>query len=241
MERLDGVRTVSAVTIGLAWVAVTGAGSGSVLALPVLVVGLDGLGDSELVRVVAWLAGGAVVGGAIGYAIGVGLAPEMTVITLGFGIAIGGGLGTATRLLAGADETDQSDETMTVGMETDEEPVNLSPQPADLFELHPDPLLYYEDTGTGPVVRAANDAFESVFGVSSTALEGAAIADGLMTVERTEDIVSAAGAGEAFDGVLACETGATSKQYRIRVVAVDSDQATRGYVLYSSGATGQSG
>ena len=119
-------------------------------------------------------------------------------------------------------------ESMTVRMEQG----NPGPQPADLFEAHPDPLLYYANEGEGPVVRAANDAFVEAFGVPAGAVEDAALRDTLMIAAPTEEVVDAAARGGTFDEVLACE-GEGVAQFRVRVVAVSDEVGARGYVVYS--------
>jgi PAS domain-containing protein len=207
-----------------------GSEAGLAAAAPILVVGTDdGLGlRSQLL----WILGAAVLGGALGYGIATLAAPTATTISLGFGIAVGGGLGAVVRLLVVGDaETQQPDEmTVSSGGGGSSTP---DPQPVDLFEENPDPVLYFDDSGDGPVVRAANRAFEETFGVGSEAVENAALADALMVTDRTDDIVAAAGDAESFDAVIDCETATDDRRFRVRTVAVARSTGTRGYILYT--------
>jgi len=183
--------------------------------------------EFELAPLVVWLAGGAVVGGLLGWGAGIVFAPANAIIGFGLGFAIGGGLGAVSRLLT--DEADaEPPESVTVSMEGEQ--ADPGPQPVDLFEAHPDPLLYYVDEGDGPVVRAANPAFAEAFGVSAGVVEDAGLADALMVESRTGDVADAAAEGEGFDGVLAGEAGG---EFRVRVAAVSDDAGARGYVVYS--------
>jgi len=97
-------------------------------------------------------------------------------------------------------------------------------------------VLYFDDSGDGPVVRAANRAFEETFGVGSEAVENAALADALMVTERADDLVAAAGEAAAFDAVIDCETATDDRPFRVRTVAVARSTGTRGYVLYTPAA-----
>ena len=60
--------------------------------------------EFELAPLVVWLAGGAVVGGLLGWGAGIVFAPANAIIGFGLGFAIGGGLGAVSRLL-----TDEAD------------------------------------------------------------------------------------------------------------------------------------
>lgn len=187
--------------------------------------GVVNVRDSEFLALVGWLAGGAALGSLAGWAVAAAVGAIGTPTGVGVGFAVGGGLGTVLKLIV-ADEEGRTPESMTVSMDGEE-----GPQPADLFEIHPDPVLYYVDEGRGPVVRAANDAFAETFGVPASAVENAALGDALMVV-RGEDVVDAAADGSAFDGVLPSEADG-SEAYRVRVAAVSGGAKTSGYVLYS--------
>lgn len=206
-------------------------GSGLALAAPMLLVGTeDSLG---LRNQLLWILASALLGGGLGYGIATVAAPTATTIALGFGLAVGGGLGAVVRLLVVEDtETTEPDEmaVSSSGGGTD----TPDPQPVDLFDENPDPVLYFDNSGEGPVVRAANTAFEETFGVGSGAVENAALADALMVTDRAETIVATASEATAFGAVLGCETATGEKRFRVRTVAVARGPATRGYVIYTA-------
>lgn len=198
------------------------------------------LGDvrrrSGLTPLVGWLLGGSLLGAALGYVATVWFTgfPLATEGGVGLGIALGGGLGVVSNLVA-ADARDgdvEAVESMTVDMDADDSP---SPRPADLFDGHPDPILYVADEGHGPVVRAANDAFTEAFGVPADAINGTPLDEALMATDdatgssAVSDIVDAAAAGERFDTVLACQTRDGETRFRIRTAGRGAD----GYVIYT--------
>lgn len=222
--------------VGLAGLvlAVAVAGSESTAAAaPVLVVGLAG--RHNLYSLLGWIGGGAgVVGVAfwgLGKVVSLPLPPELL---LGFGLAVGGGLGGVIRLLAVGEQRAETDETVTFergGAEGGES--SSEPRPADLFEESPDPILYFDDSGDGPVVRAVNPAFEETFGVTVTAVADAALADASMATDRVDDLVAAAAAGEPFRATVPCETADGSRPFRITTATRSDEAGTRGYLLYT--------
>lgn len=224
-------QTLAVTAAGLAGLLATlGFETSLALAAPILVVGTDdGLG---LRRQLLWIFGSAIVGGGLGYGIATLAAPAATTIALGFGLAVGGGLGAVVRLLVVEDTEVQQPDEMTVSPRNDRTSAP-DPQPVDLFDKNPDPVLYFDDSGDGPVVRAANRAFEDTFGVGSDAVENAALADALMLTEQTEAVVAAASDAEPFDAVIDCETVSDNRPFRVRTLAVARGAGTRGYVLYT--------
>ena len=214
----------------VALVALSGSGTAVALGAPILVAATDdGLGlRSQLL----WIFGSALIGGGVGYGIATLVAPTATTIALGFGIAVGGGLGAVVRLFAVEQTEPQELDEVTVSS-SGGETSTPDPQPVDLFDENPDPVLYFDDSGDGPVVRAANRAFEDTFGVGSEAVENAALADALMVTDRTEGVVTAASDAGSFDAVIDCETAGDERPFRVRTVAVARGTGTRGYVLYT--------
>lgn len=200
------------------------------------------LGDvrqrSGLTALVGWLVGGSLLGAAIGYVAtvmiaGVPLAAEGGV---GLGIALGGGLGVVSNLMA-ADARDSSGgtetaESVTVDMESDDSP---SPRPADLFDGHPDPILYVADQGHGPVVLAANDAFTETFDVPGDAMSGTPLDEALMVADDAADsaaitdIVDGIAADERTGTTVACQTPGGERRFRLRTAG----RGTDGYVIYT--------
>lgn len=226
-----GWHTLAGTVVGLVEIAgLVGAESGLAVAAPILAVGADdGLG---LRTQLLWIFGAGALGGVLGYAIATLAAPTATTLALGFGIAVGGGLGAVVRLLAVGDTEPQEPDDVTVSSRRTE-PSTPDPQPVDLFEENPDPVLYFDDSGDGPVVRAANRAFEETFGVDSEAVENAALADALMVTERADDVVTAAADAATFEAVIDCETATDEQSFRVRTIAVARGNGTRGYVLYT--------
>jgi PAS domain-containing protein len=181
---------------------------------------------------------GSIAAGAIGLglilwlvATGTTLLPVSALIAAGVGLAVGGGLGSVVWLFAVGDEEVDTGGSVTVDMDG-QGAAGPAPEPVDLFEASPDPILFYAETPEGPVVRAVNPAFVSAFGVTSDALDGVPLREGLLVTEGAEDVVAAARAGETFDEVLACEGENGTQSLRVRLAATGRDR-TDGYVLYT--------
>jgi hypothetical protein len=191
-----------------------------------------GVTDDGFWNLVGWIVGAAAVGGAIGYGVATLAAPDVLPIALVFGIALGGGFGALVQVFALGETDPEKPESVTVGASSDEGG-SPDPQPADLFDEHPDPVLYFDDAGDGPVVRAVNAAFEDTFGVGTDAVANAGLADASMATERVDDVVAAAGEGEAFDAVLTCETNGETAPFRLRTATVTDGSGTRGYLVYT--------
>ncbi len=184
--------------------------------------GASGAGDSELLWLALWLAAGAGVGTLAGWAVAATTAVT-TPVGLGVGFALGGGVGGALPLTVLGQTEPGSPESMTVETTSQE-----GPRPADLFEVHPDPLLYYADEGASPVVRAANDAFAETFGVAAGTLVDTPL-DEVPGAASTPELVEAAAAGEAFDAEIDIAAG----RFRARVAAVAEEAGTTGYVVFT--------
>lgn len=200
---------------------------GTALAVPLLLALPVGGG---LLAVGLWIVAGAVAFGALGWGVVAVLAPAFPpVLGFGIGAALGGGFGAVVRLLVLEDPTDTTE---TVSLDTGSDDTVPPPEPADLFETHPDPLVYYDATGDGPIARTANSAFADTFGVPATAIESAALADALMFHE-TDAVVAAAADGDAYDDVHTCDIDGSEVRFRVRVAATTDQSGTRGYVLYT--------
>ncbi|WP_226010720.1 hypothetical protein [Halomicrobium salinisoli] len=175
---------------------------------------------------VTGLAGSLVAGAVIGGGLGLALAEFAAVgsaVAAGLGVALGGGVGAVSQYaLAGTDEA--SDEHVTVDMEETER----SPQPADLFDGHPDPILYVVDEGHGPVVRAANAAYADAFGVGSEGVTGAPLDEALFASDA-DDLVAEIADGAAIDRRVACETPDGDREFRLRWSGAGDD----GYLLFT--------
>ena len=191
-----------------------------------------------LATLVAWLLGGSLLGAALGYVATAWVAgfPLATQGGVGLGIALGGGVGAVSNLLAadarGPDDERETGEEMTVDMEADDSP---SPRPADLFEDHPDPVLYVADRGHRPVVLAANDAFGDAFDVPTAAVSETPLEETLMTTDdaagstAVTELVDAVGSGERVDVALECQTPDGTTRFRLRTAGGGAD----GYVIYT--------
>jgi len=168
---------------------------------------------------------GAALGGVVGYAaVSLFTAPLSLLGAVGLGVALGGGVGVVTNYLATGDEGDV-DETMTV----EREPQQATPTPADLFDDHPDPVLYVANEGHGPVVRAANDAYGSQFDVPVDAVIGAPLEEAVLAGDDTDSVVETVAADDHLDTVVTCPTADGDRSYRLRSVGGDTD----GYLLYT--------
>lgn len=151
--------------------------------------------------------------------------PVSREVALGLGIALGGGLGAVVHFLKTADDLEVADETMTVDVDQSSTP---APQPADLFDGHPDPVLYYATEGHGPVVRAANEAFGTTFDVPADQLAGTPLTEALL-VTGAETIDGETAVTDGVDTVVTCETAAGEASFRLRTVSAE----TTGYLLYT--------
>jgi len=202
--------------------------------LALLALGIGG--ERSLRGLVAAIAAGALVLGGVAWlaadVVAGSLAPGLAA---GLGIAVGGGLGSVVWLLAvGEDEEDDTEE-MTVDMQATEG--RPSPEPADLFEANPDPILYY---GSEPelTVRAANPAFGEVFGTSPDDLEGQPLEAALGVEAEREAILEAARAGRPADETVPCETAAGREPLRVRIAPTGTGDLAAGYVIYGPAGEG---
>ncbi len=163
---------------------------------------------------------GAIAGGVV-TVVGGPLAPT---VAAGVGAAVGGGVGSAVWLFVAADDAEEAaDVTVDVGEATP------APQPADLFEANPDPILFV--AGQDPAVLAANPAFGDVFGVDPDDLEGRPLSESLQVETDVEGIVSAVTAGRPFEASVACETANGPGSVRVRVVPTGGAHGAA-YVVY---------
>lgn len=146
-------------------------------------------------------------------------------LTVGLGLALGGGLGGVSYLLATDSPGESSDETMTVSSDTDRAP---DPQPIDLFDGHPDPVLYFADEGHGPVVRAANDAFGAAFDVPTDRLNGTALSEALL-VAGIDEVDAETVSSTELDVVALSTAQDPPTRFRLRTAGVPA----AGYLLFT--------
>lgn len=151
--------------------------------------------------------------------------PVSRTVAVGLGLALGGGLGAVVSLFRAGETQDRSDETVTVATDDTSSP---EPQPADLFDGHPDPVLYFADEGNGPVVRAANEAFGTTFDVPADRLAGTALSESLL-VAGIEDVNAASVTATDFDAVVDCEMPAGASPFRLRTAGSEAS----GYLLFT--------
>jgi hypothetical protein len=178
----------------------------------------------SLAAVVGWIGVGAVVLATVALAVqsvfSLGLSEQVTV---GLGLALGGGLGGVSYILVTDSPGETTDETMTVSPDVEQ---TSEPQPVDLFDGHPDPVLYFADEGHGPVVRAANEAFGTTFDVPSDRLDGTALSEALLVAGIDE--VDAETVSTTDIDVVALSTALDEpRQFRLRTAGVPST----GYLL----------
>lgn len=179
-----------------------------------------------LAGLVGWIVAGAILGAAVGYGVGSTVSlPLSTAGAAGLGAALGGGVGGISQFLTADEQATADDERVTVDMASDD---GTDPRPADLFEEHPDPVLYVTTAAGGPVVRAANAAYERIFDLPATAIEDAPLGE-VLRVEEGTVIVDSLADGDAVDETLAFETTAGRRRFRVRSVAATDD----GYLLFT--------
>ncbi|MBX0287770.1 hypothetical protein EGH22_15650 [Halomicroarcula sp. F28] len=146
-------------------------------------------------------------------------------VAIGLGLALGGGIGGVVRLFRASEGVESPDQTMTVGVDTAEP---TAPEPADLFDGHPDPVLYYAAEGHGPIVRAANDAFGETFDVPVERIEGTPLSEALLVAgEETVDADAVTAGG--LDRIVDCETTAGTERFQLRTIG----DGETGYLLYT--------
>jgi len=238
MEQRTPDETLPAVVVGglVAVVAVallTAGTPSSALPATLLIVG-DTRGRSGFVTMVGWIVGGALAAGALGYAaVGVVALPLSPPGAAGLGLALGGGLGALSNLLvADAGGTDEPEpESVTVEMDGAESP---SPRPADLFEGHPDPVLYVTDEGAGPVVLAANRAYAETFDIPADTITGTPLDEVAMLADDSVDVTAAVVGRDSLDGIYDCRTPDGERSFRLRSVGSDTD----GYLIYTPTGAG---
>jgi len=178
----------------------------------------------SLAAVIGWIGAGAVVLATVALVVQSVFALDLSEqLTVGLGLAIGGGLGGVTYLLVTDSPGETADETMTVSTDTEQAP---EPQPIDLFDGHPDPVLYYVDEGHGPVVRAANEAFGSTFDVPSDRLDGTALSEALL-VAGIDEVDAETVSATDLDVVALSTAHDEPRQFRLRTAGVPS----AGYLL----------
>lgn len=188
---------------------------------------------SGLLTVVGWIGAGAITFATLLLVLDlmVGL-PFPRPVAVGLGLAMGGGMGGVANLLRGGEQATTSDEMMTVDVEGEGESTP-TPQPADLFDDHPDPVLYYATEGHGPVVRAANEAFGKTFDVPPERLAGTPLSEALLVAgEDTVDADAVTAGG--VDVIVRCDTADGSASFRLRTVGATDN----GYLLYTPTRSG---
>jgi hypothetical protein len=178
----------------------------------------------SLAAVIGWIGAGAVVLATVALVVQsvftLGLSEQVTV---GLGLAIGGGLGGVSYLLVTDSPGETADETMTVSTETEQA---SEPQPIDLFDGHPDPVLYFVGEGHGPVVRAANEAFGTTFDVPSDRLDGTALSEALL-VAGIDEVDAETVSATDLDVVALSTAHDEPRRFRLRTAGVPS----AGYLL----------
>ncbi|MEF8974271.1 MAG: hypothetical protein V5A15_05225 [Haloarcula sp.] len=178
----------------------------------------------SLAAVVGWIGAGAVVLATVALAVqsvfSLGVSEQVTV---GLGLALGGGVGGVSYLLMTDSPDETADETVTVSTDAEHAP---EPQPIDLFDGHPDPVLYFVDEGHGPVVRAANEAFGTTFDVPADRLDGTALSEALL-VAGIDEVDAERVSTPDLDVVALSTAHDEPRQYRLRTAGVPST----GYLL----------
>jgi hypothetical protein len=178
----------------------------------------------SLAAVIGWIGAGAVVVATVALVVqsvfAVGLSEQVTV---GLGLALGGGFGGVSYLLVTDSPGETTDETVTVSTDAEGTP---EPQPSDLFDGHPDPVLYFIDEGHGPVVRAANEAFGTRFDVPSDRLDGTALSEALL-VAGIDEVDAETVTAADLDVVALSTAHDEPRRFRVRTAGVPST----GYLL----------
>ena len=183
---------------------------------------------SGLLTVVGWIGAGAISLAAVLLALDLVVdLPFSRTVAVGLGLALGGGMGGVANLMRETESVDRGDEMMTVDVEGDGDRTP-TPQPADLFDDHPDPVLYYVAEEHGSVVRAANDAYGDTFDVPPGRLTGTPLSEALLVAGDNTVEAEAVTAGD-LDVVALCDSPEGPKSFRLRTVGGDD----AGYLLYT--------
>jgi hypothetical protein len=212
----------------VAWAHGSVGGGGHEYALATMLLVAVSLPDSEgLGTLLAWILGGAVLGALVGFVSHGVVDVSLTRVGLvGLGTALGGGLGGLVYFLSIGEAEEGTDAGVRVDMDREDAP---EPRPADLFEEHPDPVLYVADEGGGPVVRAANVAYGETFDLPPSALAGTPLSEALVPAGEIGDLAETLAAGESVDRELRFETAKRERPFRVRSVGNPAD----GYVLFT--------
>lgn len=226
MQLGDGLRR-RWFAVGVTALALAATGGSGLATATLLLAGGPDRRSRGMAGLVGWIVGGALLGGAVGYGAHSAVQlPLSTAGAVGLGVALGGGLGGISHLLSTEDPATADDERMTVDMAGES---TATPRPADLFDDHPDPVLFVTDAGGGPVVRAANDAYEQAFDLPTTAIEDAPLDEVLRAAEEADAIAARVADGDDVDEVLPFETPEGRRRYRVRSVGASDD----GYLLFT--------
>ena len=145
-------------------------------------------------------------------------------VAIGLGLALGGGLGAVANLLQDGETATQAEEPLTATTQQS----TPQPQPEDLFDGHPDPVIYYADAGHGPVARAVNEAFGETFAVPTDRLAGTPLSEALLVTGDSQLDAETIVDGDV-DTRLTCETADGESVFRLRTVG----SGTTGYLLYT--------
>lgn len=187
----------------------------------------SGLRLGSLAAVVGWIAAGGALLAGLGVAAHAAFdLPVGQTVMLGLGLALGGGVGGVAYLLVADDTEPQESDTVTV--ETSDETTAPAPQPVDLFEDHPDPVVYYTADGHDAVVRAVNAAFEGRFGVSTAQLDGTPVAEALFLADG-QSVSREAVTQPGLDRTVTCESPEGESVFRLRTAGDDHT----GYVIFT--------
>jgi PAS domain-containing protein len=214
-----------AVAAGVLWFAmlVVAPDSATAAGLGVLVVG-PAIPRTLRALVAAIVSGACVIGAVAGVAMAVVGGPLPPTVAAGVGAAVGGGVGSAVWLFVSADGAeDGADVTVDVGETAP------APQPADLFEANPDPILFVG--GPEPSVLAANPAFGDVFGADPDDLEGRPLSAVLQMGTDGDTVVAAVTDGRPFEATVSREMDGGPGNARVRVVPTGGTHGAA-YVVY---------
>ena len=177
-----------------------------------------------LIIIVGWIGVGALSAAGLLFAIDTTVQlPLSRQVVVGLGLALGGGLGGVANFLYAGATPEATESSVTV-----DDSATTDPQPVDLFDGHPDPILYYGNADTDPVVRAANQSFGDTFDVPTDRLQATPLAEVLpITGDETVDVDGVTTGN--LDCVVQCETGSGTVPFRVRTVRSQST----GYLLYT--------
>ncbi|MFB6178796.1 MAG: sensor histidine kinase [Halorientalis sp.] len=100
---------------------------------------------------------------------------------------------------------------------------------SDFLAVHPDPVLHYERSPDGIVIRDINPAFETTFQASRTDDGGVSLQETLVTEATITEVADAIHTGDPLDRRVNCPVDDEARPFRLQHVPAEHE----GYLIYT--------